>query len=117
MKLLRPILAVLFIKTFFCINLDPQNSAEPKILPNYVCKVTKDILKSTTDTQDVLIGNLGGKFQAKIVNDIAGCLSGADNAVVLTDLKDKMTEKTLRKAAVVILVFDDVEQVSRKSRL
>lgn len=35
-----------------------NNLQSNKMIPKHICKVAKDILNSTMDTQDVLIGNL-----------------------------------------------------------
>jgi hypothetical protein len=44
------------------------------------------------------------------VNDIVGCI-GHDSAVVLSDLRKLMNQKTLRKIAVVILALGYADQV------
>lgn len=77
-------------------------------MSKYVCKVTKDIISSKSDTQDVLIGNLAGELWSSTANDIAGCV-GSDNAVVFSDFKSFVIKKTLRKAAVIILAVGYVD--------
>ena len=104
------ILALLILNSPLSTNLILKTSQNDKKLSNYVCKITKDITKTKRDTQDVLIGNLGGEVWSSTVNDIAGCV-GSETAVIVNDLTTTVTEKTLRKAAVVILMFDKVNKV------
>ena len=74
-------------------------------------KFAKDILKSTNDTQDVMIGNLESTNQPSITNDVAACIE-TSNPVVISDFKLPISENKLRKAAVVILAFASVNKVS-----
>ena len=50
-----------------------------------------------------MIGNLGGKVWSSTVNDIVQCIDDG-KAVVVSDFKAVVKEKSLRKAAVAILV-------------
>lgn len=88
-----------------------KNPQVDKMLHNYICKITKDITKSTNDTQDILIGNLDKSTKSSTVNDIVECI-GADHPVVISDMVQPLTEKNLRKAAVMILVFKTANKVS-----
>lgn len=85
-------------------------SQNDKNLANYVCKITKDLQKSKTDTQDVLIGNLDDKSWTSTVNDIAGCII-SDSAVVVSDFKKVLDEKSLKKAAIIVLALASADQV------
>lgn len=109
-KFLSLFLALLLLHSTLSINFILKAPQNDKKLSNYVCKVTKDILKSKTDTQDVLIGNLGGKKWSSTVNDIAGCI-GRGSAVVVSDFMATLKEDTLRKAAVVILTINQLNEV------
>ncbi|CAG9811084.1 unnamed protein product [Chironomus riparius] len=71
-------------------------------MSNYICKVSKDVIKAKNHNQDVLIVNLGGKMWLSTVNDIARCV-GHENAVLVNDFKKPLTEKTLRKANLIIM--------------
>ncbi|CAG9811082.1 unnamed protein product [Chironomus riparius] len=85
-------------------------------LSSYVCKITKDVTKSNTDTQDVLIVNLAQKMWSSTLNDIAGCV-GHDNAVVVSDFNDVIIEKTLRKAAIIVIALGLATQLNLTKRL
>ncbi|KAL7014267.1 hypothetical protein ACKWTF_015839 [Chironomus riparius] len=106
-------LANLFILfTTFCI-IDSSFSTkfhfktliDVKKLSNSICKVANDLINLKTHTQDILIGNLGRKSWSQTINDIAKCI-GDGNAMVISDLKQQITEMKLRKATLVILTFD-----------
>ncbi|CAG9811094.1 unnamed protein product [Chironomus riparius] len=109
-RLFALFLALLIFNSTFSTKFILKTLQNDDKLSNYVCKVTKDIISSKSDTQDVLIGNLGGKMWSLTVNDITGCI-GSLSAVVVTNFEDVMTEKTLNKAAVMIVMFGDVNQV------
>jgi hypothetical protein len=79
-------------------------------LPKSICKVTNDITSSKSDTQDILIGNLGGKIESSIVNDIVKCIDDG-TAVVVADLKDIIKNEQLRKTSIIILVMDQANEV------
>lgn len=111
-QLLSIFLSLLILNSSLSTNFFLKTSSNDKKLPNYVCKVTKDIIKSKTDTQDILIANFGGKLWSSTVNDISGCI-GNGSAVVISDFKSAPTEKTLKRAAVVILMFRLVNQVEQ----
>ncbi|CAG9811081.1 unnamed protein product [Chironomus riparius] len=101
-RILTPFLALLILNMTLSSNLILKTTQNDKKMSKYVCKVTKDIISSKSDTQDVLIGNLAGELWSSTANDIAGCV-GSDNAVVFSDFKSFVIKKTLRKAAVIIL--------------
>ena len=101
---------VKFFVIFLCIFC--LNSTDAQDLSKNICKITNDITKSSTDTQDILIGNLGGETWSSTVNDIIQCVD--DNiAIVVTDFQQKIIEKNLKKASVVILILEWHSQVCR----
>lgn len=108
-RLFRLFVAILVLNSTLNLGFILKTLQNNKILSNYVCKITKDIIKSKYDTQDVLIGNLGGKVWSSTVNEIAGCVK--DSVVVVSDFSKKMTEKSLRKAAIVIVLINEVDMV------
>jgi len=110
-KILAPFLALLLLNSTFSTNFILKASSNDKKLSNYVCKIIKDITKSKSVTQDVLIGNLREKMWSSTINDIAGCV-GDGNGVVVSDFKEALTEKTLRKATLMILTLKDYNLVS-----
>ena len=85
-------------------------SSDQNLAPS-ICKITNDITKSTTETQDILIGNPGGQVWSSTVNDIIKCIDDG-TAVVVTDLSSQMLNKNLRKASVVIVTLDRIDGVS-----
>lgn len=99
------ILFLLFLSLllFAKINARIKILISDQTLPNSICKVTNDIINSKSDTQDILIGNLGGKLWSSMVNNIIKCID-EESAVVVTDFKLKIIEERLWKATVVILV-------------
>ena len=110
-RILAPFLALLIFNSTISTNFILKTSQNDKKLSNYVCKVTKDITRTKSNIQDVLIGNLGGELWTSTVNGIAGCI-GSETAVVVSDFKSILTDKTLRKAAVVILTLTQFNSVS-----
>lgn len=96
----------------FNYNLTHENLWSDKRLSNYVCEVTRNILKSKNDVQDILIKNLGYQIWSSEVNDIAGCVTDV-GAVVVSDFDNVKTVKALRKATVVILMLKIVVAVSK----
>ena len=70
-KFLAPLLAVLLLNSTLSTNLILKTPEKDKKLSNYVCKIIRDITKSKSDTQDVLVGNLGGKMWSSTVSEIA----------------------------------------------
>ena len=83
-------------------NLFIQSLPDDQNLPKSICKITNDVISSKNQTQDILIGNLGDKTWSSTVNEIIKCIDG-ETALVVTDLKTKITEKRLKKSPVVIL--------------
>jgi hypothetical protein len=73
-----------------------------------ICKITKDIIISESNTQDILIANFGEKIWSSTINEIVQCVD-EEAAVVITKLDTKITGKLLRKAKVVVLVGFDAE--------
>ena len=110
MKLLKYF--VLFL-TIWIIDTRSLTSFEIKStekLSESICKIVNDDSSTTTDTQDILIANSGGKYFASTINDIARCVDGS-NAVVVTNLRLKFLEKNLRKASVIVLAFHQIDMV------
>ncbi|KAL7014255.1 hypothetical protein ACKWTF_015827 [Chironomus riparius] len=109
MKPLKFINLTLFVYIFtFSTNLVVESSLN-KIAPS-ICKIINEITSSTTDTQDILIGNLGGQSWSTTVNDIVKCIDD-ETAVVISDFKTKLTDDKLRKASIVILAVNWFSQV------
>ena len=53
---------------------------------------------------------MAGKVWSSTINDIAGCI-GSETAVVVSAFSRPLTERTLRKAAVVIFTFKLINDV------
>ncbi|KAL7014265.1 hypothetical protein ACKWTF_015837 [Chironomus riparius] len=81
-------------------------------LPKSICKITNDIMNTNMDTQDILIGNLGGKAWSTTIDETIKCID--DKAgVFITDFKTKIIAERFKKSPVVILVgFDNNSHVS-----
>lgn len=92
-------------------NLIPKSSFEDHKLIKSICKIASEIVSSKTDTQDILIANSGGQMWSSIVNDITKCIYNG-TAVVVTDLKTNLVETTLRRAEVVILALNQIDEVN-----
>ena len=69
-------------------------------------------MSSTIDTQDILIGNMVGETLSSTINEIAECVNDR-TAVVVSDFGRQLSEKNLRKASVVILAIDKVDDVRK----
>lgn len=80
-------------------------------LPKSICKIVNDIIKTKTDTQNILFGNLSEKYFSAVTNDIASCIDGQVSAVI-TDFRAKIVETKLWKASIMILIFDTIDEVS-----
>lgn len=91
-------------------NLVTNSSLNLQKLPKIICKITNDITNSKPDTQDVIIGNLGGEIWSSTINMIAKCID-VDSAVVVSNFNKLITKQSLRKAEVVILSFDRISEV------
>lgn len=106
------LLLVLHVNLSFTKNIYQKSSIDDRELPKSICKITNDVTNLTTDTQDILIGNFGGKAWSSTVNDILQCLHKT-TAVVVTDFITKITEQSLRKVSVVVAIgFDPKNHVS-----
>lgn len=107
----------IFLSTIFIVN----SSFNVKLLIKFltdnqqlsknICKITNDIINSKTDTQDILVGNFGGKMWPSTINNILQCID--DKApVVVVDVRTKLTDKSLRKASVMILMMHSLNEVN-----
>lgn len=115
-RICAEIFAIFLLNSTFSTTLLLQSQSSNKSLKDYVCKITKDILKPSNDTQDVLIGNLDSKSQSSPVNDLVECI-GPNYPVVISDMVQSIAEKNLKKAAVVILVFKKANKVNTYSNI
>ena len=84
---------------------------ESNNLANYACTIAKQALKSQQNTQDILIINNILYMESNLINLITGCIP-KDNPIVLHNLRMPLTEKTLRKASLVVLLSDALSPVS-----
>lgn len=102
---------IIFLTLAFSENMILEESSDNKVLSNYVCNITKAVLKLKTDTQDVLISNLGYTDNRSDINGIIECL-GDVSAVIVSDFKKQLIERSLRKAAVIIFfIFNSLNKV------
>ena len=107
------LLSFYFLNSSLSTNFTLKSSTDDENLAKSICKITNDVINSRADTQDILIGNLGGQIWSSTINDIIQCIDDR-NAVVLTDFKTKITEKSLKKASVTILALQWFNNVSLK---
>lgn len=110
MKILNLFVLFCFLKSSFSFNSSLNFMIHNKKLQKSICNVVNDVTSSKTDTQDILIGNLGREAWTSTINDIVQCLSDG-TAVVVSDFKQLINEKLLRKASLVILTFDGLNRV------
>ena len=101
---------IYFLNSSLSTRFNLTSSIDHQNLPQSICKIINDVTKSKTDTQDIIIGNLQGN-KLSIIDDIIECVKD-NTAIVVTDFKAKMTEKMLRKAAIVILLLDKLDKVN-----
>ena len=111
-KILTLCLILLILNSTLSIHLLLGNLFDNEKFVNSICKITNDVANST-DKQDILIGNLGGKVWSSTINDIVQCIV-LRNPVVITDFKTVVKERNLRKASVVILTLNSVDSVRKK---
>ena len=103
-KFLAIIIAFCTLSSSFSTNFILKSLTDDQKLSKSICKITNDITNSKSDTQDILIGNLGGNIWSSTVNDIVSCIDN-DKAVVVSDLNSVIMDSKLRKASVVILAL------------
>lgn len=89
----------------------PNLSIADQNLPKSICKITNAIISSTTDTQDILVGNIGGKVLPLTFNDILECIEDV-SAVVVSNFEEIIVNKHLRKATIVIMLINESNLVS-----
>lgn len=100
------------LNSSYSTNFVHNSSKTDHNLSKSICKITNDITSSTIDTQDILIGNLDDKVLSTTVNNILKCIHH-ETSVVVTDFRSKITETRLWKAAVVVLVMNEANEVCR----
>jgi hypothetical protein len=88
-----------------------DSSLSDQKLSQNVCKIINDVTKSSSDTQDILIGNLGSHTWSSTVNDIAECVND-DKALLVSDLRYRIEKENLRKFSIVVLVMQKADVVS-----
>lgn len=112
-------LSILFLlfSSLFLLNsslslkfLEELTSGDEKLL-SYICKVVDEVTGTRNDTQDILIGHIGGSRLSQVVNDVTQCIGG-DKIVVITNFYTLVKEKKLRKASVIVLVAYQPDRVS-----
>ncbi|CAG9799848.1 unnamed protein product [Chironomus riparius] len=84
----------------FSLNPAPKPIRDDQKFSKSICKIANDITNSKTDTQDILIGNLGVKpiLWSPTVNNIVECI-GSGSAVVISDFRQTFVDKLFRKAS------------------
>lgn len=107
--LLILIFIIINFKTISNFHLQPTPS--DKNLSESICKITNDVIKSNTDTNDILIGNLGANVLLLAINELILCID-KPRAVIISNFDGKLSNKNLRKASIIILVMNKVDQVS-----
>jgi len=110
-KVLAVILAFCTLNSSFSTNFILKSLIVDQKLSKSICKITNDVTSSKTDTQDILIGNVGGNIWSSTINDIVSCIDD-ETTVVVSDLNAIMTENNLRKASVTILALKWLNVVS-----
>lgn len=103
--------AFVILLTIICINAQTENTKR-FYLAESICDLQHDVMSSKSDNYDVLIGNLGGKIWSTIVGDIIECI-GTNHPVIVTDMRNKIRGRNLRKAALVILALNRADKVSK----
>ena len=112
MKILKYFLSILIVNSAICVAKLIDTTINDDKLSKSVCKIANDITHSKTETQNVLLGNLGGKVMTSLVQDISGCVADKNPVVVLTTLQKKILERKLWKSSVIILIFDSLNEVN-----
>jgi hypothetical protein len=62
--------SILLLNSSFSTTIIPESPSDDQKLAKSVCKITNDVTRAKTDTQDILIGNFGGQAESTVVNDI-----------------------------------------------
>ncbi|KAL7013823.1 hypothetical protein ACKWTF_015606 [Chironomus riparius] len=112
MKILKLLLSVLIVDAAICIAKLIHITLTDDKLSTSICKIANDITHSKVETQNVLLGTLGGKAMSLEVQDIAQCVADENPVVVLSTFHTKILERKLWKASVIILIFDSINEVN-----
>lgn len=104
------IFVALLINLAYSRHLAPIGN-QKDILASSTCNIVENVLSSQHCTQDILIVNMGNIVSIATVNTIASCI-GDEHAVVISDLKVPLVEKSLRKASAIIVISDILSMVS-----
>ena len=80
---------------------------------NYVCDVTEKIVQADSDTKDVVIGGFSTQLPPEFLNDVSKCIS-KHSMVIMADFSKRIDNPNLRKAQVIVIVSDAVNQVCFK---
>ena len=82
---------------------------EVKLL-DYVCTVTEKVLKAEIATTDVAIGSFNSKMPLEFLDEVTKCIS-KHSMVIMTDFSKRIEDKNLRKAQLIVIISDEVNQV------
>lgn len=75
-----------FLNSVSSASISSKMSIEDQNLSKSICMLTNDVINLKANTQDILIGNLGGKLWSSTIDDIIKC-SRSKSAIVLTDFR------------------------------
>ena len=112
MKIVKFILifATFFIhNSSFRIKFILKSLSDDQKIPKSICK----IINSVTSSNDILVGNLAGRIRSHTVNDIVQCIERR-HAVVITNLNVDITNKAMKRASIMILLLNQLNQVNKE---
>lgn len=110
-KVLVALYSIITFSSIFCSNYLQKSLIYNQNFQNIICKIANDVIRACGDTQDILIGNLFNQVWSPTTKDIIRCIDDG-SPVVITDFMTRINENNLRKASVVILMFNRINLVS-----
>ncbi|CAG9806900.1 unnamed protein product [Chironomus riparius] len=103
-RVLAVFVVYIVINSTFTASYHSKHSSGNAKLVKSICETINDVVRTNSETKDIMIANLGSKVWSATLNDIMQCIND-DNPVLLTDFHAVTKDKSLRKASIVILAF------------
>lgn len=95
---------------FLSIYFHHVTSQNPNLV-NFVCELAEKVVKADDNIKDITIGNFNSQMPPEFLDEVLQCIS-KHTMVIVTDFSIKIKSESLRKSQLVIIISDDVNQVS-----
>ena len=94
---------------------DELSSQDVKLIES-VCKIANDALGTKNDTQDILVGHIGGSRWTQDLDNLIQCFDKG-TAVIVSDFLKVIVKQNLRKASVIVMISNQADSVSMNLNL